>query len=391
MCGKEIRSLAAALLGGALAWAWPGAAPAELLVVANDSKVVLVDGASTVVEKPGPDTVAVIEIGTFPPKVIAEFETPASVVGPPLSVAVTPDESLALVTAAMRIDPADPKKQAPDDRLTVIDLKASPPAVIAKLAAGKGAAGLSINRKGDLALVANRSEGTVSVFSIAGKNVTKTDTIAIGDAKSGPSHVAITPDGGMALVTRDGDHQISILRIEGGKVTLDKRVMAAGLRPYGIDISADGRIAAVANLGLTPGDAQTVSVIDLAAKPPRVVDTISVGETPEGLLFSPDGKLLAVIIMNGSNRAKGSPFYNDGGRLQLYRVDGLRLAKVAEAKIGHWSQGIAFSADGRHVFAQNMVERNVMVFRWESGQLTDTGHRIPMKGGSAAMRTAVKR
>ena len=61
---------------------------------------------------------------------------------------------------------------APPDTLSVIDLKASPPKVSAQLQAGKGAAGVSINRAGTLALVANRSEGTVSVFSIAGNTLT---------------------------------------------------------------------------------------------------------------------------------------------------------------------------------------------------------------------------
>jgi len=70
------------------------------------------------------------------------------------------------------VDPGDPTKTVPDTRVSVIDLKASPPAVIATLEAGKSAAGISINRRGTLALVANRSEGTVSVFSISGKTVT---------------------------------------------------------------------------------------------------------------------------------------------------------------------------------------------------------------------------
>src|SRR5207237_7050052 len=93
---------------------------------------------------------------------MAEIEAPTSVVGPPLSVAITPDESLALVTAAMKIDPHDATKQVPDNRLSVLDLQASPPAVIATVETGQGPAGLSINRLGTLALVANRSEGTVS-------------------------------------------------------------------------------------------------------------------------------------------------------------------------------------------------------------------------------------
>src|SRR3712207_8948446 len=51
-------------------------------------------------------------------------------VGPPGSVAIAPDESFALVTSAMKVDPADPTKMAPDDKLSVIDLKASPPKVV---------------------------------------------------------------------------------------------------------------------------------------------------------------------------------------------------------------------------------------------------------------------
>ena len=102
-------------------------ASAQLAVSANDNKVVLVNGVSTVVQNPAPDTIAIIDLKQFPPKILAEIEVPVSVAGPPLSVAITPDESLALVTAAMKINPDDPTKQIPDNRLSVIDLKASPP------------------------------------------------------------------------------------------------------------------------------------------------------------------------------------------------------------------------------------------------------------------------
>jgi hypothetical protein len=121
-----------------------------------------------------------------------------------------------------------------------------------------------------------------------------------------------------------------------------------------------------------------------------VVETITVGQTPEGIMLSPDGKLCAVIIMNGSNKAKDSPFYADYGKLLLYSVDGLKLTKLSEAPIGHWSQGVAFSADSQHVLAQNMVEKNLMVFKVINNKLEDTGQRLQMKGGPAAIRTAEK-
>jgi DNA-binding beta-propeller fold protein YncE len=365
-------------------------ASAQLAVSANDNKVVLVNGVSTVVQNPAADTVAIIDLQQFPPKILAEIEVPVSVAGPPLSVAITPDESLALVTAAMKINPDDPTKQIPDNRLSVIDLKASPPTVIATLETGKGPAGLSINRQGNLALVANRAEGTVSVFGIKGKDVTGLGTVKLGDEKTGVSHVAIAPDGKSAIVTRDGDSFISVLSIDDTKVEYTKRDMSAGQRPYGAAISADGSVAVVANIGRGTGDADTVSLIDLTVQPPRVVDTMTVGQTPEGIMLSPDGKLCAVVVMNGSNKPKDSPFFADNGKLVLLGVVNKKLAKLAEAPIGHWSQGVAYTSDGQYLLVQNMVEKDIMVFKVVGDKLEDTGQRLKVKGGPAAIRTAEK-
>src|SRR5262249_35047148 len=149
---------------------------------------------------------------------------------------------------------------------------------------------------------------TVSVFSIAGHALTPVGKINLGDDKSGPSHVAITPDGKTALVTRDGDNKISVLSIDGNKVEYTKRDISAGLRPYGLVIHPNGKVAAVANIGTGSGDADTVSLIDIEAKPASVVQTVTVGQTPEGIVLSPDGAFAAVNVGNGSNKAKNSPW-----------------------------------------------------------------------------------
>ena len=363
------------------------AASAQIAVSANDNKAVLVNGATVVPDNPAPDTVTIIDLNASPPKVIGEVNAPTSVVGPPQSVAISKDESYALVTGAFKIDPTDPKKVVPNDALSVIDLKANPPTVIATLHAGKGAAGVSINRAGTLALVANRNEGTVSVFTIAGKTLTPAGTIDFGDVKSGPCHAAFTPDGKMALVTRDGDHKISILSVDGNTVTETKKFMVGGYRPYGIEISARGDIALVGNQGGGQGDADTVSVIDLKANPPRVVDTISVGQTPEGVAMSGDGAYLAVTVMNGSNRAKTHPTFNDFGLLQVYSIDGTKLAKIDEAKVGHWCQGAAWSKDNKTVVIECMVEKNLQIFSFDGHSLKPAG-TIALSGGGAGLRTA---
>lgn len=366
------------------------AAQAQIAISVNDNKVVLVNGAVQVVQNPAPDTLTVIDLKGASPKAIAEIPVPASVVGPPLSVAIAPDEGLALVTSAMKVDPADKTKTVNDNRMSVVDLSSNPPRVLATLETGASPAGLSINRQGNLALVANRGEGTVSIFTISGKTVSPLGKIAVGPANGGPCHVAITPDGKMALVTRDGDSYISVLSIDGTKVEYTKRDLSAGMRPYGLDISKNGAVAVVANVGRGLGDNDSVSVIDLKATPPRVVETISVDQTPEGIKLSPDGTLVGVIAMNGSNKPKESPFYNDSGKLLLYRLDGTRLIGLGAAWIGHWSQGVAFSPDNKVILVGNMVERNVQVLRWDDVSLKDLGERINVNGGSAAVRTADK-
>lgn len=367
-------------------------ATAEMAVVAVDGKVDRNKGKQFVVENgAAADNVTIIDLKATPPKVIAEIAAPTNVAGPPSTVAISPDESLVLVTAHSKIDPQDPKKLVADNRLTVIDLKAKK--VVATLESGKSPAGVSFNAKGDLALVANRGDGTVSVFTVAGTTVTKAGSVTVGDEKSGPSHVAITPDGKSALVTLDGSaaNAIAVLDIDGTKVTMQKRLLTAGVRPYGLDISPDGKLAVVAHQGRTDGDIDPISVIDLASKPARVVNTFGVGQTPEGVAFSPNGKFVAVTVMEGSGFTPDSPFYNDAGRVVVYAVNGTNLRPIAAAKIGHWSQGLVWSANGKLILAQNMVEKDVMVFAFDGKSLKDTGQRIALKAGGAAMRTATKR
>jgi len=360
---------------------------AQIAVSANDNKAVLVNGNNVVPDNAAADTVSIIDLGSTPPKIIGEVKAPASVVGPPQSVAISRDESFALVTGAFKVDPADKKKAVPDNKLSVIDLKAKPPAVIATLEAGLGAAGVSINRAGTLALVANRSEGTVSVFTIAGNKLTPAGKIQLGDSKSGPSHVVFTPDDKSALVTRDGDHRVSILSVDGTKVEDSKKFMVGGVRPYSIDVSANGNVAVFSDQGGGQGDIDVINVIDLAAKPPRIVDTVSVGQTPEGVAMSQDGKHVAITVMNGSNRAKDHPAFNDYGLLVIYSINGTKLTKVAEAKVGHWCQGAAWSKNNQTVVIQCMVEKNLQAFSFNGRQLKPAG-TVALSGGGAGLRTA---
>lgn len=378
---------AAAILLAAAGCATPQAAgnSSTYFLSTQDGRAALNDGAPAVGK--ADDTLAVIEVSGARMRVVHQIAMPVSLVGPPSSIAVAPDGRMALITAATRRDPTNAEKVVPHDLVSVVALDPSgkaAPRVVSTLNAGAGASGISINRAGTLALVANRAEGSVSVLAIDKENVKAIGKVTLGE-KSGPAHVAFTPDGRRALVSRDGDNRISMLAIEGRTVTLDKREIHAGIRPYGLDISPDGHWAAVTNLGAGNGDADTISLIDLQAEPPRTVDTVTVGQTPEGVFFSPDSGMLGVTVINGSNKPKSSPFLGTAIYAQ-YRVDNGRLLPAARVQGGQWLQGHAFTPDGQGVLVQDALNRQVRLYRADGGKLIDTGERLQFDGAPSTLR-----
>ena len=359
---------------------------ADMALSSNDGHTVLERGKQVAGKPPLPDSLSVIDLGQYPPRITATMEVPGSVVGPPMAVAVAPDESFAIVTSATKLDPAGVDGIGPDDRVSVIDLTSMPPRIAQSLQAGAGATVVRISPDGMLALVCNRGEGTVSIFTIKDRQLVANGKVDLANAKAGPSGLAFTRDGQNVLVSRDGDSMVSVLHVDGGKVTVDPRPITTAMRPYTLDVNASGTLAAVSNMGRGDGDIDSVSLIDLTASPFRTVETVSVASSPEGLKFSPDGSYLAVGSQDGTTKPPGNVFLKEHGTFSLYAVTGKTLKQVASAPIGHWSQGFAFSRDGRTILIQNMVEQQVQVFRWDGTALSE-GTPLPIKGGPPAIAT----
>jgi len=363
---------------------------AQIAVSANDGKVMLLDGVNTPRPDPQPDTVTILDIRSTPPKVLGEVPAPTSVAGPPHSVAISPDRSIALVTASTRIDPANPRAAIPDNRVSVIDLTARPPQVLKTLEAGRGASGVSINRAGTLALVANRNEGTVSIFTIAGKTVTPAGKVDLGAPDSSPSQVMFLADGRTALVSRNAvtDNRVSVLTVNGAKVEYARQDIFTGLQPYGMDITPAGDLAIVANIGTgATGGSDTVSLVDLKANPPRTIDQLAVGPIPEGISVSPNGRYVAVTVMNGTNTSATSPFFHDFALLKVLEIRGRKLELVAETRIGRWCQGAGWMPGNTMVLAQCMVEKEIQLFAFD-GKVLKAAGAVKVTGGPAGLRTA---
>jgi DNA-binding beta-propeller fold protein YncE len=369
---------------------WLSALPvrAQIAVSANDTTEVLVDGVRVMVPNAPPDTVTLIDLGARPPKIIAELRAPSSWSGPPQMIAVTPDESIALLSNSLKVNPADPTTTTQDNKISVIDLKSSPPAIIGTLDAGLFPNGIAINAAGTLALVTNRGDSTVSIYTIAGTRVAPAGRISLQDKACAPSMPAFTPDGSTAYLTCTDTHKLAILSVTGTEVRDTGRSVVANLRPVGIEITPKGDLAIVANIGNGPtGGVDTLTVVDIASPNPRVVDSVAVGIIPEGLALSPKGDYVAVSLINGSSFPKSSPYHHDANILKILRLTGSRLTPVAEARVSPWCQGVAWSNDERTVVIQCMIERQIEVFDFDGKKLTRMPS-IKMSGGPASIRTA---
>ena len=272
----------------------PAPGKRELMVVGNDEKVGISDAGAYVFSGPGRDTVSIIDIGTNPlaPNILVSLPLMNSIFGPPVNLAITPDESLALVANSMDAEKDGAGwKMVPDNRLYVIDLTTNPPALIDTVAVGKQPSGMSINRAGNLALIANRADNSISVLRIAGKKVTLIDTVTIGEQVA---HVVFAPDGKRAIAGKFPGHKLALLEVNGEKVVYTKQDIPVGLWPYNFDIAPDGKLALSADngaAGRSDGNADTVTVIDLESNPPRAIDKVVVGDAPEGFAISPTGNL----------------------------------------------------------------------------------------------------
>ena len=107
-----------------------GPAAAQLIITGNDNQALLVDGKLQI-DPDGKQSVSIIEFGIYGPQLGATVELPNSIFGPPTNLAITPDETLALVAEAVILDrSASPPKFVPSDKVHVIDLKAHPPRIV---------------------------------------------------------------------------------------------------------------------------------------------------------------------------------------------------------------------------------------------------------------------
>jgi 6-phosphogluconolactonase (cycloisomerase 2 family) len=359
----------------------PGAA--QVVAIALDPKAELVDGELRVKTGAQPGALAVLRFDGAQAERIGLVALPTGFQGPPASVAITPDGRFALVTASLRIDPADGELK-PESLLSVVDLSASPMKVVQTLRLDATPAMIALHPDGRTALVPQPADDSLGVLSFADGRAKVVGKLQM-DKDSKPQAIAFAPDGRHALVSFSGADKLALYTVrDGNLVQPAAREMVAGVYPTPLAWCGASGLAVVGNYGRVSGDVDTVSLIDASGPQARVVDTVSVGPSPEGIACSADGRHVAVAAQNMSTVSAATPFHVGHSLLVLLRIDGKRLRRVDERPFGAWAQGVGFLGDSRTVFAQSMGERALHLFRIEGDTLRVAGPPIVFEKGGPA-------
>jgi DNA-binding beta-propeller fold protein YncE len=340
---------------------------------------------------PGNDAVLVVDISNpAKPKIRANLPLTNSLLGPPTNLQITPDGRLGLVAnSVVHVQDGNSWKSVPDNKLYVIDLTANPPKLIDTVTVGRQPSGLSISRKGDLALIANRDGKSVSVVSIQGSTVKAVGEVSVEQQAAA---IVIAPDGKRAFVCLNLANKIGVLAIDGQNVTYDKSMdISSAFTPYNIDITPDGKYVIASNTGALKNNADAEVIIEATGPHPHVVDVMTPGTGPEGFAIAPNGKTAAAPLLLGTSAKDSDWFKTKTGELVLMSIGtGGKLTVTARAPLGGLPEGIAYSPNGDYLYVGNYFDKDLQVFHLANGKLTEAGPRLKLPGQPASMRAPAR-
>lgn len=155
-----------------------------------------------------------------------------------------------------------------------------------------------------------------------------------------------------------------------GTVSLENSVVGP---PSNLAITPDQRLALVANSlhSVPEGDgwravpADELFVVDLTARPPRIVSTVTVGAQPSGLAIDRTGTLALV-----ANRA--------GKSVTVLSIRGQDVRVTDTVPLDGPVTSVAITPDGKQALAVKTAEHKVAVLSIDNGTVRPTGYEMPV-------------
>jgi YVTN family beta-propeller protein len=197
-----------------------------------------------------------------------------------------------------------------------------------------------------LLVVVNRAPQTVTIYKVAGKDLTPLKSLPIGKT---PREVCLSPDGNTAYVSNADDNSISV-------IDLNKMIVAATITdprikyPDGGVVSPDGK-----KLYVVGSSSDSAVVID--TKTNKVTNEIPLGlNVPRRLTFSPDGKK----IYAGCNKTP-----------EIAVIDVATEKVIKKLKVGNETRGgLTFTRDGKLLLAGSVEDDTLYYIDAATEQVT---------------------
>ena len=367
---------------------------AQIMLSGNENKIDLNPGAPVVVTDAQPDSISLLDFATFPPTEKHFMDIPNSVIGPPSNIAITPNGKLALIANSLKINPQNTSEWVPESYIHLMDLTASNPKIVGRISTQAQPSGISITPDGKIALVANRAAGTITSIGLnSSDNPERSKVIEhvqVCESELSISDVAIGPKGSTVLASVQKGGYLAQLKLENGKLTSTGRKFSVYGQPYRVVITPDGRFGITAGAGSgDPIDPDALTVVDLQANPPAVIDHITIDPVTESLEVSPNGKLMAAVCMSGSNLPAGDPNRTEFGSMVILKRTRKGYEVSQRLPTGRIPEGVAFTSDGKYLAVQCHPAKEIWVYKVSGTKVRDTGHRIKTPGFPSSLRAVI--
>lgn len=180
-----------------------------------------------------------------------------------------------------------------EDTISIVDVASF--RILGTIPTGKGPTGLAFSRDGRFAYVSNQGDRTVQVIDTGSHAVIK--TIPVG---SNPHFLVLGPDGRIwGCNTGGNDIYVIDPNTQAIAASLILGLAPQGLAPQQIAFAYKGIVGP--NAYVTVGSTNEVMVVAVDGDKLRVVETIAVGDRPNGIWANPQGTRVFVVNENSND------------------------------------------------------------------------------------------
>lgn len=296
----------------------------------------------------------------------SQVEVMADSLGPPGSIAVSPDGRLAFVAQAGNAG----------DTVAIVDLRAAAaPRVVQESFVGQSPRGVAINPAGDLLAITTRQPGAPLVMlPIASNSPTPAgEALAwpfsrLSDESAEASSVQWHPSGRMLAITLPATDQVAFFAVDRGddgaiEVALAAPPTLVGPSPIQATFAHDGRVLvclcanrdASGSVPASSGQLCAVAVPELPRRwekkgellgpSPKVIGRATLPPGPVGIAVSPNGREVAAACTSGADGTPGR-----GGGMSVFTLDRSgEMTLKAQTSLGAVPAGVAFDTSGQFV------------------------------------------